>query len=483
MVRQVQVTLPASMYNLAYSILNSRDFVHRLQGWRISNEQSIIIFKIVEKKVWKAVEILNRYGIGVDERNGTIDIFSLSSTKPRIVSEAKKKKEYNISDRLSYEEIYEIVDSQLHLTFDYLALSSVGAMIAGVGLLADSSVAVVASMLVSPLMGPIVGMTFSCIIWDRKMLWKSFRNELYGVILCWAWGALVGVVISPFIDESVDMAMIPNSQMNSRGTVLGVLEGLFIAIPSGCGVALGVAGDQINPLVGVAISASLLPPIVNSGLAIALGIMVWLNEDFGKEVYWAHYVVGFWSMILFLVNWIMIIVFGYLMFRVKRLSAHKQEDKRAELLNRFAHTVKTRPPLQLSLSSRNYTEIPDDSTPDLAIKSHSDFTTGAKKLNFRTSSDVVLDIGTAGAKQASLAAEKTLVTEVKNDYGTLKVDSQKNPHVVISVGNHQRSQSADIKTPIAQRKFNRPKSDRRQHSLASADSLQYDPKKNLLLLS
>merc|ERR1719357_1304505 len=104
----------------------------------------------------------------------------------------------------------------------------------------------------------------------------------------------MGFVISPFVNEGEDMAMTHDTQMTSRGTAQGLLEGLFVAIPSGCGVALGVASDQINPLVGVAISASLLPPIVNSGLAIAMGFMAWMNEDFGKEVYWAHYVVGFW---------------------------------------------------------------------------------------------------------------------------------------------------------------------------------------------
>jgi len=477
MVRQVQITLPANKYDLAYGILNSREFVHRLQGWHISNEQSIIIFKIVEKKVWKAVEILNRYGIGVDERNGTIDIFSLSSTKPRIVSEAKKKKEYKMSDRLTYEEIYEIVDSQLHLTFDYLALNSVGAMIAGVGLLANSSVAVVASMLVSPLMGPIVGMTFSAIIWDRKMWRKSFRNELYGVLVCWVWGALVGVVVSPFIDESVDMAMVPGSQMTSRGTAQGVLEGLFIAIPSGCGVALGVAGDQINPLVGVAISASLLPPVVNSGLAIALGIMVWLNEDFGERVYEAHYIVGMYSMILFLVNWAMIIVFGYFTFKIKRLTAHKQEDKRAQLLNRFAHTVKGRSHLQVSLSSRQLMKGHDDPNLDKPLQSKSDVLNGSR-LNFRSSSDVVLEIETAGAKQ-----EKSYAPEIKNDYGTVTVDSHKTPHIMCAGKNRPRARSADVKIPIAMRKLNLAYMVRKKNSMASTDSLNINPKKNLKLIS
>merc|ERR1719436_1139242 len=136
---------------------------------------------------------------------------ALTTCKPRVTTlrnpGEKKKREYRTSDRLSYEEIYDMVDSQLHLTFDYLALIVVGAVIAGVGLLSDSSVAVVASMLVSPLMGPIVGMTFSAIIWDKKMFKKSLRNETLGVILCWFTGVIIGLVVSPFIDERTDMCM------------------------------------------------------------------------------------------------------------------------------------------------------------------------------------------------------------------------------------------------------------------------------------
>ena len=41
------------------------------------------------------------------------------------------------------------------MTFDYVALVVAAALIAAIGLIMDSSVSVVASMLLSPLMGPI----------------------------------------------------------------------------------------------------------------------------------------------------------------------------------------------------------------------------------------------------------------------------------------------------------------------------------------
>jgi uncharacterized membrane protein len=40
--------------------------------------------------------------------------------------------------------------------------------------------------------------------------------------------------------------------------------GLLVAIPSGAAVAIGILVDNTASLVGVAISASLLPPAVNA---------------------------------------------------------------------------------------------------------------------------------------------------------------------------------------------------------------------------
>jgi len=57
----------------------------------------------------------------------------------------------------------------------------------------------------------------------------------------------------------------PTNEMLSRGTRTTFLAGFPIAFFSGLGVAVSVLDDQTSSLVGVAISASLLPPAVNCG--------------------------------------------------------------------------------------------------------------------------------------------------------------------------------------------------------------------------
>jgi hypothetical protein len=54
--------------------------------------------------------------------------------------------------------------------------------------------------------------------------------------------------------------------------------GFIVAAPSGVAVILAVSKGGFNAIVGTAISASLLPPIVNSGLCLALGIQFSTND-------------------------------------------------------------------------------------------------------------------------------------------------------------------------------------------------------------
>merc|ERR1712130_670296 len=66
----------------------------------------------------------------------------------------------------------------------------------------------------------------------------------------------------------------PTPEMSSRATITNLIWGLFIAFASGIGVALSVVGDFSSAIIGVAISASLLPPAVNWGMLWALAVLL-----------------------------------------------------------------------------------------------------------------------------------------------------------------------------------------------------------------
>ena len=58
--------------------------------------------------------------------------------------------------------------------------------------------------------------------------------------------------------------IVPTKEMQSRGELKSLWIGILIALPSGAAVAVSILSGNQASLVGVAISASLLPPCVNA---------------------------------------------------------------------------------------------------------------------------------------------------------------------------------------------------------------------------
>ncbi|GIL74931.1 hypothetical protein Vretifemale_4796 [Volvox reticuliferus] len=178
------------------------------------------------------------------------------------------KKAWHLRGRMATEEIYTGVESGSDLSFDYLAFVVVAGLIAAVGLATNSSVMIVASMLVSPLMGPILAFSFGTSASDPYLMWKGVVSETVGVLLTFLVGFIVGLAVCIWTGVARGFQW-PTNEMESRGEVSGLVVGVFFAIPSGAGVALSTTQGGTTALVGVAIAASLLPPIVNCGMCLA----------------------------------------------------------------------------------------------------------------------------------------------------------------------------------------------------------------------
>lgn len=245
-----------------------------------------------------------------------------------------------VKSRVAVDSVVELVNASSEFSFDYVVLCIVASALACIGLVTDNAVIIVASMLVSPLMGPILGFTFGVTLVDYHMIRIGLFSELAGLLICIIVGFIGGLCAIPFCEEAL-----PNEQMWSRSSGNAVLVGIAIALPSGVGVALSVLGNNTSSLVGVAISASLLPPAVNTGILLAMGCLantryldldnIDLNEAIaeGDEGDWQLVTLktilagAGWSFLLTLANIGCIWVAGILMFKLKEVVPldHKSE--------------------------------------------------------------------------------------------------------------------------------------------------------------
>ncbi|CAG2187316.1 unnamed protein product [Mytilus edulis] len=175
----------------------------------------------------------------------------------------------SIKARLLVSQVVSSVQSNAEFKFDYLMLIITASIIAGLGLIENSSVILVASMLVSPLMGPILAGTFGFVIKNYSLRNLGIASEFKGLLICVLCGFIVGLIASSIAVNYGTLGGTeswPTDEMKVRGVLRGLVPGLMIALASGIGVALSVLGGNAGSLVGVAISASLLPPAVNAGM-------------------------------------------------------------------------------------------------------------------------------------------------------------------------------------------------------------------------
>lgn len=209
--------------------------------------------------------------------------------------------------------LVEMVELQARLSFDYVLMAFAASFLAAVGLVLDNPVVIVASMLVSPIMGPILGITFGVVIEKWALVKRSLRNESIGLFICVLTGMLVGL----FLGLVSDTSSIPGDEMISRGEYVSLYAGVAIAIPSGIGVALSVTGSNVPALVGVAISASLLPPAVNTGLVLGYATIGNFRAD-TTTIEMLNY--AWVSFVLVVVNILCIILFGIGVFKLKEVA-------------------------------------------------------------------------------------------------------------------------------------------------------------------
>lgn len=186
-------------------------------------------------------------------------------------------------------------------SFSFHFMLGLSAIIATLGLLANSAAVIIGAMIVAPLMGPIVGMAYSIAMGNRKLLRRSSLTVLKGISITigvsWLAASIIGL-------DTVD------SEILSR--VKPTLIDFGIAMAAGAAGAFANTRRSISSAMpGVAIAVALVPPLSVVGIGMAQGEG---NIAFG-------------ALLLFLTNLTCIIFFGSLVFLFQSYGNLKRAKK------------------------------------------------------------------------------------------------------------------------------------------------------------
>ncbi len=330
--KQVQITVPFEKIEAVYDFL--LDGLNIKNVMKFTSDNAVVLqFRIPDDSVNETIEALKSRGVGVEY--GFVDILDLKASLPRESEEKANDSKIQRDATLAVEEIYENVKKQSSLSFDYIAFIILAAVMAGFGLIQNNVTVIVASMLLSPLMGPMLAIAFGYVVRNNQLFVKGTINEVIGIGLSLSVGVAMALVM-PLLQPDM-VTTIANDV--GTGTIVNITEitrragfsplDVGVAIFSGAAVAVSVTKGDMSSLVGVAISAALMPPAVNASMMVVLGLAT------GNPYIFA---VGVGSFYLLVMNIILIVISAFVMFRVKGLTSLADKSATWTAVTQFQKT-------------------------------------------------------------------------------------------------------------------------------------------------
>ncbi len=242
----------------------------------------------------------------------------------------------------------------------WLLVISMG--IACIGLNINSPAAVIGAMLISPLMGPIVGAAFGFSIGNRHLIKLGIINWALMIVVALCSSTLY-FFITPFHSET--------AQLESFKTA--TVFDCFLAILGGFAWFLGIVRKEaIKVIAGVAVSTACIPPLCTAGFGIANG---------NWEYFWGGFY--FYLINCFFIGvgtWILSIVLGYQKYYLQK---NKIKNHKISLFISLISVLILIPSIWLTKKkwdkeklkerSENYIKTIKENHPELAIINHEIF--------------------------------------------------------------------------------------------------------------
>lgn len=163
------------------------------------------------------------------------------------------------NEKENFQKIAENIERGIVFRGTNLWILAFAILIASLGLNINSTAVVIGAMLISPLMGPIVGLGFGMAINDIALLKKSLTNYLFAAGIGLTTSTLY-FLISPLSDA--------HSEILAR--VSPNIYDVLIALFGGFAGMLAISSKQKGNVVpGVAIATALMPPLCTAGFGLA----------------------------------------------------------------------------------------------------------------------------------------------------------------------------------------------------------------------
>ena len=188
--------------------------------------------------------------------------------------------------------------------------------LASLGLNTNSTAVIIGAMLISPLMGPIMGFGLGLGITDFDLVKRSLRSYLTATLFSVV-TATIYFLISPISEAQSELLA------RTSPTIYDVLIAFFGGL---AGIVAGSTKSKGNVIPGVAIATALMPPLCTAGFGLATGNL--------------SYFLG--AFYLYFINTVFISLSTYIVVRVLKYPNKEFLDKkRAMVVRRYMMIIVT----------------------------------------------------------------------------------------------------------------------------------------------
>ena len=172
----------------------------------------------------------------------------------------KIRKVTNINGHIDTDDAAERIKNSIWFQGPNVWILAFSIVIASVGLNVNSTAVIIGAMLISPLMGPIIGIGLSLGTYDFDLLREALKNLLIMV--------LISLAASTFFFLISPLSLVNATELEARTspTIYDVLIALFGGL---AGILENSRKERGTAIAGVAIATALMPPLCTAGYGLS----------------------------------------------------------------------------------------------------------------------------------------------------------------------------------------------------------------------
>jgi len=264
--RLIEVYLPAEERDRLQEILKDHEI---LGSWQEGSAKGKILAKLLlpTDKSGEVLDLLEKYFTSVEGFRIVLLPVEASIPRPQAEEEKNEEETPGVEEKadkkiagISREELYTDIQGISKLSWVYVVFVVLASVVAAIGIMRDNLVITIGAMVIAPLLGPNVALSFATTLADIDLARRATKTNVAGILAALVLAILLGVLLR------VDPA--------APGIVAGTKVGLgdiILALAAGSAATLSFTTGALSALIGVMVAVALLPPLVILGMLMGAG--------------------------------------------------------------------------------------------------------------------------------------------------------------------------------------------------------------------